>query len=1383
MPSSTLLKAKGLVTSPNLLEVTEGGLLEASNVIIRRDDVVESRRGFKIFGEVSNSVSELTKQLLTYKGRVLAHHDSKLYFDSTGTGDFLAFTGSISEVQTGLRIKSIESNKNLYLTSSNGLKKVSAKTVSNLSSSLAIEDAGVVGAVDLTSVLNITPGSSSGFLNQDSAVAYRVVWGKKDNAQNLLLGAPSTRQVIYNELSRNIIFDFFRICQGLDAVSNTASTATSFIRDGNYVSSFTSFLPSSSTADQIYEVFFTNATNFAKKLDEDILIANQAGTAPITISSASISSGVCTLTVSGTNPDTFFNGNGGNNIIYLSGFTGASINGPQLVTATSSTTIQFSTDASGSVTVTGASVYSGKYRYINNNGALESVVPPAFESGNYHQNLEILNSYLEHVLTMLSFEVSNVISISDYATHFSTLAITSTANVNLRVTIPPGISASSGHFLQIYRTVNNTAVIGQQITEIEPSDEMFQIYETFPTTSDFTNGYVDFTDNVPDTFLQSNTPLYTNQFTGQGATQTNNKPPLAKDVNRFKNVTFYANTETEYKTTTFDLLGVSNISNNDKLYILNNSQVKDYTFVFDVAQVASVSFSTITGLNSTYFNLHSGNNDRSYYVWFSAYSSAGTDPAIANATGIKVVYDTSDTTTVLAQRVRDALNVFSYDFSATASSNTVTITNQTKGISTAITNGSGGGAVPSFATGVITLGVGEDAATRKIARSTLTGSQAITATARSIVRIVNRNAYSSNEAVTMAYVSAVTSTPGKMTITAKDFVVGQYYFQGSTANVGASFSPAISPVVIGASASYSSGTVTVTSASHGLSSGASILVTKSNGTTSIDGIYTITVVNANTFTFSSSAVVSLTSLNYSEEEDFSTFSDNEVKPNRIYYSKLQQPEAVPVLNYLSFGAEDKEILRIFPLRDSLFVFKEDGLFRISGEVAPFNGTLFDSSCILIAADSISVANNVIYGWTKQGIQTISESGVSLLSRNIDNIILPKSSTNYSNFKTATWGIGYDSDNSYTVFTTKNTSDTHATIAYRFSNLTNSWTSFDLAKTCGIINSEDDLMYLGASDLNAVEQERKTFSRLDKCDRELADTITTSKFFGKSIQFLSVSDYAVGDVLIQEQTLTIYLYNQLLSKFDLETSLDNDYRSTLEASAGQDIIAKFSDLVTKLANDPTRLAFPSATAAASYTALLSPAITTFTELQSRYNSFVGLLNLDASITFTYVTITNITTLEAIVVQKNAGSKTLTFNYALDFVDGAVTFYKNIPCSIKYAPNVLGSPLALKHVRDCTFMFINRTFTNGVLTFLSDIYPEEQRVPFDFEGNGIFGMSSGFGEGYFGGDSNSAPVRTFVPRPIQRCRYIVSGFSHSVAREEFGLVGMSFTFEVVSERAYR
>ena len=197
MASQVTLKALGLNYSPNNLALPEGSLLVADDVIIRRDNVVESRRGINSYSELLGSTLLRPKQLIEYKNRILVHYGTNLAYDTEVlNGDnrniFNNFSGSYSETQDGLRIKSLTANKNLYFTSSEGIKKISAKTAEDFTTSSGfITDAGVVKALDFKAILQQQQGQIVGFLPVDSTVAYRVLWGYKDRNENTLLGTPS----------------------------------------------------------------------------------------------------------------------------------------------------------------------------------------------------------------------------------------------------------------------------------------------------------------------------------------------------------------------------------------------------------------------------------------------------------------------------------------------------------------------------------------------------------------------------------------------------------------------------------------------------------------------------------------------------------------------------------------------------------------------------------------------------------------------------------------------------------------------------------------------------------------------------------------------------------------------------------------------------------------------------------------------------------------------------------------------------------------------------------------------------------------------------------------------------------------------------------------
>ncbi len=196
---------------------------------------------------------------------------------------------------------------------------------------------------------------------------------------------------------------------------------------------------------------------------------------------------------------------------------------------------------------------------------------------------------------------------------------------------------------------------------------------------------------------------------------------------------------------------------------------------------------------------------------------------------------------------------------------------------------------------------------------------------------------------------------------------------------------------------------------------------------------------------------------------------------------------------------------------------------------------------------------------------------------------------------------------------------------------------------------------------------------------------------------------------------------------------------------------------------------------------------FNDLEACFNEIINRLNVDPGATYSnFRPVSNTSLFEAVIVSINKKLNQITLNIALQFIPGQVTIYNSIPCEIEYSPSVLGDPLMTKHMYEATFMFNNKAFTQGTISYASDLKPEFSYDTFYGQGNGIFGhySSPGFGFGFFGGASNSAPVRTYIPRDQQRCRFLRVGYSHSVAREEWALYGITLTGNVgLSTRGYR
>lgn len=1550
MASTVVLKAAGLNTSPNQLDLPDGSMLDASNIIIRRDGIIEQRRGYSVYGDALQSQNQRVKQLLVYRDRLLRHASNYLQVDADGSGSFETYTGNVTETQTGLRIKTVESNGNLYFTTSEGIKKLSATSGSTLASS-KIEASGAVKALDIEGEVVYTANNQTGFFLQDSAVAYRMVWVKEDANNNRIDGTPSQRAVIYNPMDNLVLQDFSRVLSTLDNLVNSPASSAR-INDKNYVS--TLLLPITATPSQLR----TNLISLASKIDNDILYADQAAVAPLQISSASITSGICTITFTGATVSDYLPAG---SKIFLAGFapvTGT-LNGAQTVVTSNATQITFNITATGAVTITSASIVSNIFRSIT-----QPAIPniPAT-----NDDLVELQDYLDNIILNLQDLNTFVIAAGTDSDNIANLDITTTTSVRLSFTIPEEVANDSSYFFQVYRSGLAIATGATVLDDISPDDELQLVYEEYPTAAELAAGEVTFIDVTPEDFRGEN--LYTNASTGEGITQANDQPPFAKDLARYKNSVFFANTRTKHRLQ-LNLLGVQNmIADYDagtvpKFSITNGTTTNTYSFITGQQQIRrwNAGADTANSLDGKYFLLNTP--ETNYYVWFSTSGGSAPDPAIAGATGIRVNILTGETAANVATKMKNAISLLitkfitssisatqieianidvgyiepegdgntsflytpiqagrgeqllpqitvissiiagsdiassgtadyitlntafdqkryviwfkrgtatqpalpgktfievevtgsetdsdmrtkilnaipSADFLKSLAGNDITVTNKQFGLAT---NGT-----DVTVSGYISVTTSQQGAVNILLSPLVSPARAVDETARSIVRILNKNL---GESVYVYYLSGAFDIPGQMLLESRDLTnTDPFYVTANNSNTGTSFNPTISPEVSISNISTGTTSVTITTSTpHGYENNDEVIIVGSDSDPMVDGLFTITYIDPTNFSIP--AFVSIAGSEGSVTKKTQALaSENEEKANRVYYAKFQQPEAVPIVNFFDVGAEDKPILRIIALRDSLFVFKEDGLYRISGEGAPFQLELFDNSYILLAPDSAAVCNNVIYSWTTQGVQSLTEGGSYVISRQIDNIILKTQSSNFTNFKTATWGVGYESDNSYLVFTVVNTGDTVAQIAYRYSTLTQTWTTYDKSNTCGVINNFDDKLYLGASDIPFIEKERKSFDRTDYADREYGLTIGSNSILNNQITLPDVINVNVGDVLTQDQTITVYEFNMLLKKLDLDTGItDNDYFTTLQMFRGDSPRDKLVALATKLDNDSNILTTTFLSSISSLSGSITnigatnPTILTsashglingriiritdsnstpsidgeyavtvidantfsipvsvrlpgtsalwetvnddFEDLKTCYNKIVELLNDDININFAnYNPINNNTLQEVIITAVNRITRKVTVNLLLDFIVGDCTVYTAIRSSFTYSPTTFGDPLSFKHLSESTIMFETRNITSANLAFASDLLPEFINIPFNLDGNGIFGHSN-FGTGFFGGLSNSAPFRTYIPRQCQRCRYVLAKFTHNIAREDYRILGMTVTGNITpSTRAYR
>lgn len=178
---------QGLFLQANSFTVPDGAMEQAENVVVKNDDEVQKTRG------VYNYYTPLTgvlNRLFFYKSKLIGLFRTKVsYFTDTGSSpnetgvihDLSGVTVSVSGIS-----RSVEANNNLYFTSDNGILKIE-------DFDSAVFNSGVPQGLDLS--LLILP-SSIGPIASGKTVGYRVLFGRRDDNDNLLLSAPSSISLI-----------------------------------------------------------------------------------------------------------------------------------------------------------------------------------------------------------------------------------------------------------------------------------------------------------------------------------------------------------------------------------------------------------------------------------------------------------------------------------------------------------------------------------------------------------------------------------------------------------------------------------------------------------------------------------------------------------------------------------------------------------------------------------------------------------------------------------------------------------------------------------------------------------------------------------------------------------------------------------------------------------------------------------------------------------------------------------------------------------------------------------------------------------------------------------------------------------------------------------
>lgn len=1427
--------SRGLVTQPSELTRPDGALEIADNCVIDSDNVIEPRRGFSDFGNTT-STNDDVKQLLTYKGRILRHFSDKLSFDSDGNGTFLNFSGSYTELITKLRIKYFEANSNLYFTTNQGVKKISARTADDFTTDANfITNAGGIKAIGLQAKLK---PSVAGWLPAQSKVAYKLLWAIKDNNGNVIRGVPSSKVTITNNSKDINLGEKFNIVvkdagAGIHKeFDSTASVAGAVITISNH----------GFTAGTKVRFFGTIPKELNKNTDYFVVNVTSSN-----VFGVSLTSGGTAITLTDA---------------VGTGFVYSGINNSNFFTFDTPTN-KFACwfNISGEDIAPTDTLLVGRYLrevpiYTLSQYTKEKYTAKIAETLFNITDIEVVAESSK--ITVTNIDSDNVADASNGNIDVNFLevskiydgqtAIGTPANVELSFDVPSEIT-STQYFYELYRTSYVTVDVGLTLEEISPDEEFQKVYEAPITNNGSIPTSITIEDITPETFRAGGPYLYTNPISGEGVTQANEAPPIAQDVAFFKGSAFYANTKERHRTQ-FNLLSVSDFTpGTSKFYVGNSTVFREYVFVGAAEATNFTVLPKSQTVGNSYVLINSAKDSIKYKIWFDkgiiqhsfdattqvsgVTISTTLDHGFANGDAVKfsgtiapelnttstyyVVNRTNNTfqvsTTVGGTSISltDAIGTSTvthtpvepviadtyslrvalqtYDDTLQGSVDSFkeaffdivdfTVEDMTGGVVKVSCNDNGDVTDPTHSSpasgwtfSVITQGIGEDASMGEVLLSGLSSvGQSVEDTARSLERIINKDALSP---VNAFYLSGTEDLPGKLLLESRSLLDDPFYVGVNESVISSKFSPEM-PSSFTITDITISGNIFTTSTNHGFIPGQQVYVfdNPSGSKVQFGGKYVVATTPAlNTFTLSGVTVtadqLAITGVVFKAD----VASDNSVNPNRVYFSKLYQPEAVPLVNYVDIGPKDKAIQRILALKDSLIVLKEDGVYVISGSAAPnFFVRLVDSSSLILAPDTAVTLNNLIYVLSTQGVVTVSDTGVGVISRNIENKIQEVTNAKFD-YKLTSWGVASESDRAYFIWLPTKTADSKATQAFRYNTFTRTWTRWTKPATCGVVNPNDDKIYLGdGSGRPYVLKERKNFEREDYSDGQFNRLVGSNAVINNTIALNSTVGVEVGDVITQVQYLDINKFNRFLKKLDRDSLISNDYYSSLHVTTGDSMGTALLAVCNKLIADG--IAVP-----------VSSGSDVVTTVRNEFNAIANYLNTPGSGTGykDYNTVSDVLTYEALITAVNQNTNTLTLKFMTEFLIGEITIFKGIACKVQYAPQHFGKPEATKQIAEGTFIFDQNNFWGGTVAYSSDRSYDFASIDFSTKGPGYWGGYN-WANVTFGGLGNEVPVRTLIPRDKSRCRYIHVQFTHINAREKWRLLGVSLEPREVSTRGYR
>lgn len=255
-------------------------------------------------------------------------------------------------------------------------------------------------------------------------------------------------------------------------------------------------------------------------------------------------------------------------------------------------------------------------------------------------------------------------------------------------------------------------------------------------------------------------------------------------------------------------------------------------------------------------------------------------------------------------------------------------------------------------------------------------------------------------------------------------------------------------------------------------------------------------------------------------------STAESRQNAVIISKVQEPEAVPRLNYLLVGGISTQVYRLIPLRDYTIIIASDGVYRLTGQsFSNFTISPFDLTIQVVAPETAVALGNECWVLATVGAISISDGGARLRSGLQINDVLQQLIRGAPNsLKQYGFAVAYESDQRFIMALPNNEGDTVALQEFCYNYITEKWTRWTRDCTAGYVNKQTGL-YLGNGNNANLVHERRNGNFTDYADESFSVTLTAFTDFEVTLD--SLTGITVGDLLWQNQD-TIIVYSEIVA---------------------------------------------------------------------------------------------------------------------------------------------------------------------------------------------------------------------------------------------------------------